>query len=126
MGVWAGQTFHIRKPGQDTPHLWIVLTDQDDSVPSRAVIVNITSMRSGADSTCVLRRGDHAFIRHESFVLYLDATIAPCDKLEEAVAAGIATRHDDLDDTLLQAIQDGLIASKFTPDRVKNYCDGRF
>ena len=39
--VSAGETYKLRKPGDDTPHSWAVITDpdQDDNV----VIVNLTT-----------------------------------------------------------------------------------
>lgn len=126
MPVWPGETFLLPKPGHDTPHLWIVLTEPDEQVPPHVAIVNLTSFREGADTTVVLATGDHPFIRHHTVVYYGDLLVAPAQKLVDAVRAGIATRHDDLTDDILERVREGVFRSPFTHGDMKAYCRNRW
>lgn len=126
MPVAPGETFLLPKPGHNVEHLWIVLTEPDDSNPSRVAIVNVTTRRAGSDTTVVLAPGDHPFIDHESVVFYRDTTLAPAHKLIQAVSIGVATRHADLEADLLRVICEGLLQSPFTEPRIKEYCRERF
>ena len=83
--VSAGETYKLRKPGDDTPHLWAVITnpDQDDNV----VIVNLTTRQPHSDDTVVLSRGEHPFVRHETVISYQDARLVKTSALTQAVVA---------------------------------------
>jgi len=126
MSVSCGDTFLLPPTASSDPHLWIVLTDPEGNPTPQVVMVNLTSMRPGADTTVVLDRGDHSFIRHETVVYYGDARFADPGALEKGVGAGMATRHDPLNDDLLKRVQDGLLESNETPIRIKRYCHKRF
>lgn len=124
MPVNAGGTFLLPKPVNSTPHLWVVLTDPDDGHPPHVAIVNLTS--SEVDRTVVLVPGDHAFVKHETFIYYEDAKIAPAGKLPEAVTIGIASHNDDCSPELLERIQAGVFASPHCPPKIREYCQGKF
>jgi hypothetical protein len=64
----AGDCYWAQGVNEPRPHLRVVVTKPDLS--ERFIVVNLTSMRAGADQTTVLKPGDHQLVRHESFVLY--------------------------------------------------------
>ena len=125
MPVAAGDTFLLpKKIGHAVAHLWVVLTDPDDSDPPHVAIVNLTSTH--IDGSVVLSADDHAFVTHETYIYYQDAKIAPADKLSEAVKAGIAIRHDPFRAEVLERIQDGVSDSPQCTAKIREYCEGRF
>jgi hypothetical protein len=107
--------------GTAIPHLWIVVTEPDPE-NSLAVIVGVTTLRRGADQTVILRRGDHPFLRHDSVVFYGDAQTADVGKMKKNIAAGTILRQQPCSRELLKLIQDGLLASEFTPQKIVRYC----
>ena len=125
MPISAGDTFLLRPTHNSDPHLWIVLTDPEDN-PPQVVVVNLTSLRPGADLTVALNRGDHPFVRHETVVFFGDARFAEARSLDKAVGVALASRLDAVSVELLQRVQEGLLASDETPRRIKEYCRTRF
>lgn len=55
-----------RDPGRG--HLYIILNDVCKD--GNHLLVPVCSMRDKCDRTCLLGRGDHDFIKHDSFVAY--------------------------------------------------------
>lgn len=118
----CGDTVLIPAPGSDlTPHLWIIVTEpvQDTHL---CVIVNVTTLRNSQDRTVTLSVGDHPFIRHQSSVRYSDGRFADVRRLRADLAAGTAARRDPCTPQLLRLVQDGIIASPYTPKKIVNYC----
>lgn len=54
-------------------------------------------------------------------IYYADARIVPdTTALDKAVAGKMWRQNDDFDQSLIVRIQSGLMASPFTPDKVRN------
>ena len=73
--VSRGDTFYFDPEGGSNVHLWVVLSvfRPDYSHTDHAVIVSVTSMKTDADRTCILRPNDrdaHDFVCHESYADY--------------------------------------------------------
>jgi len=74
-------------PGEQ-PHLWIVLTDGMDyesltyKRKEYALVVNVTTSRF--DKSCVLKAGDHPFIKRDSYVYYAKAELYSARRLLES------------------------------------------
>ena len=117
--VSSGDSYILRKPGDDSRHLWAVLTDpdQDDNV----VMVNLTTRRLHSDDTVILRPGDHPFVHHETVIFYQDALLVETRALTEAVRGGVATMHNAFRSDVLTKMQCGLEKSPYTPDDIKAY-----
>jgi len=67
-------------------HLFVLLTDPietKDFDEKHVLLVNITSVPEGLpyDSTCVLKIGEHRFVKHDSYVFYAKARIESANKL---------------------------------------------
>jgi hypothetical protein len=106
------------------PHLWIIVTEPDGN--GECVIVNVTTLRNSADQTVILGSTDHSFITHASAVRYADAEIFQLAQLEAMISAGVVDQMDACNADLLRLVQQGLLASPFTPQRIINHCKTRW
>ena len=86
----AGDCYWAQGVNEPRPHLRVVVTKPDLS--ERFIVVNMTSMRAGADQTTVLKPGDHQLVRHESFVLYGASRMMTVTALEKEIQQGLAVR----------------------------------
>jgi len=116
----AGQTLLLPKPGHDVSHIWVLVLSSDP-VTMETVMVNVTTRRAHSDSTLVLQAGEHPVVKHPSVVHYGDARIVDGRAIEAALGAGTFPAHSDCSAALLKRIQEGLLASPFTPGKVKTY-----
>lgn len=115
-----GNSYMLPKPGQDVEHLWVLITRPDPRT-NQAVMVNLTTQQPHSDTTTILVKGEHPFIKRPSVIYYADAKIVPdATALDKAVAGKMWRQHDDFDQSLIARIQAGLMTSPFTPDKVRN------
>src|SRR5229473_7806297 len=113
----CGDTLLIPAPGAGvTPHLWIVLTEPNDS--QHCIIVNLTTLRNSQDQTMSIMPGEHPFVNRPTSVRYSDARIADVRRLSADISGGLALPKQPCSPTLLRLIQDGLSASPYTPNKV--------
>jgi len=115
----CGDTLLIPAPGtsDETPHLWIVVTEPDPL----CVIVCLSTLRYNKDQTVLLRRGEHNFIKHDTTVLYEYAMIADANHLRQQVLDHLALPGDPCDPQILRLVQDGVLASPNTPAKVERF-----
>ena len=111
-------------PSGQTNHLFILLTDPIASnVQSvhHTLIVGLASVRQGRpyDSTCILYKGDHTFIQHDSYVNYYFATIEETQKLINGCKQGIFNQRDNLESAIFARVAKGLVESRHTPLKAK-------
>lgn len=116
-----GDAVLIPKPGTETPHLWIIVT-VPEAASGRAVMVNLTTQRPHSDTTVVLNTGDHPFVRHSTVVNDSDARFVDVRQLELGVRAGYFTAQATCTGPVLERIQAGIFASRFTPMKIQIYC----
>lgn len=114
----VGDSFMLPKPGQETEHLWVLITNPD---PGRreAIMVNVTTQRPHSDTTTILKVGDHPFIQKPSVIFYADTRMVNTGLLDAAVTRGACQPHAQFQDTVLRRIQSGVIASPLTPKKIK-------
>src|SRR5262249_27606257 len=120
----CGDTIEMPKPGHSVPHLWILITEPD-AASGEAVMVNVTTLRSHSDTTVLLKRGDHPYIIHDSVVFYADARIVDCRKIDAGVNAGYFPQLAACSPAVLKTIQEGLLKSPYTPNKVIAYFKAR-
>ncbi len=113
-----GDTILLPKPGQETSHLWVLVSSINPQ-NGEVIIVNFTTERPHSDTTVVIQPGEHRFVDRPTVVFYSDARFAKLAAIESAVIQGIANRHDPLTPALLKRVQDGLLMSPLTPAKVK-------
>ncbi len=78
------------------------------------------------DDTVVLQPGDHPFIRHATAVHYSTADLFQVDKLLDAMQRGECHLRQDMSETLLDEVRDGLLRSPFTIHRIRDLCEELF
>ena len=103
----AGDCFRFRERDD---HLWIVLSDPQQN-PDQVLVVNLTTVTRRKDTTCILRPGDHPFVRHDSCVNYHDGRVYSNSCLDSLLARDKIRPEDRLDAPILQRIREGAILS---------------
>jgi len=87
MSVEAGGAFicNTEDLTGDNEHLWVIISDPT-AYPESVVVVNLSSCSDNRryDSACVLKAGDHWYIRHDTFVYYREAKILTVQELNDA------------------------------------------
>jgi hypothetical protein len=111
--VWLkrGRTFVNEAHESVRSHLWVVISDPEQD-PDRVVIVNLTTLRSGVDESCIVRRGEHGFVSRDSVVNYAESRITRAEDLERLVQGGQLSPSADASENLLRRITEGLDRSK--------------
>ena len=102
-------------------HLFIVLTEPAGKPPT-VLLVSVSSFIRGkaTDEACILRPGDHPFIKHDSFVAYRMCREEPSSKLEKGIASGEFVAKEKLTLDSFQRVIDGLFCSNFAAPFAKN------
>lgn len=97
----AGDTFVT--PDMDD-HLWIVLSDPTLE-RDRLVVVCFLSWQEYHDQSCIVRPGEHPFVRHDTCVNYAGATTVADTVLEKLKAQGKLKLKDPVSPELLERIR---------------------
>ncbi len=95
-------------------HLWIIVSDPLID-PDNVLIVNLTSLTPGKDHSCILRRGDHPWIRHDTCVNYQDSQVTTLKKLIAARDGKALIPDSPLDPIVLKKIRDDSLKSTKMP-----------
>lgn len=115
----AGDAVVLPQPRNPIPHLWILLTSPDPD--GCAVVVNLTSLRPGADQSVKLSSNDHPYIHKPSVISFADARIANVVLLEKKIAEVGGHRERACSPQLLERIRSGALSSPNTPRKIKHY-----
>ncbi len=113
-----GDSFMLPKPGQETNHLWVLITNPDPAT-HEALMVNLTTQRPHSDTTTILNIGDHPFVQKPSVIFYADARIVDTRLLDAAVQRGACSTHAPFQPPVMMRIQAGIVTSPLTPRRIK-------
>jgi hypothetical protein len=107
----AGTTF-LRADADK--HLWIVLSDPTKD-PDNVLLVNLTTLDEHKERACVLNRGDHPWIRHESCVNYGDSVVTSLAKLNAALVGGALRVQAPMAPEILRKVRNGALDSERMP-----------
>ena len=106
----AGEQFHGRH------HLWIIIND-----PTRhgatALFVNVTTLSALAEMTCVVRAGEHPFVKHDSSIRYASARMALVSELDILESTGMIIRQQPAAAALIAKLRAGATASPRLPQK---------
>ena len=107
-------------------HLFIVLTDPAqvlDLTVKHSLLVGVTTIHPSVshDPACDVYPGDHAFIRHKSFVHYAEARIEASQKLINGVKQGMLVAKEILAEDIFARVCKALTDSRFTAPRIKSF-----
>lgn len=95
-------------------HLWLIINDPA-AHHNLALIVNVTTLRLDAESTCLVAPGEHPFVKHDSYVRFAGARQARVADLAAAVKKGLLKPQQAASKTLLEKIRTGAQASPQLP-----------
>lgn len=111
-------------PGHDPGrnHLFVLLS-QPVGRGREVLLVSLSSIRPGQhhDPACTLQPGEHPFVKKPSFVFYARTTCLTEKQLAEDVQNGGFTPQAMVTDELLDRIRQGLLNSRFTPEKHKHF-----
>ncbi len=108
-----------KEAGVVKSHLFVVVIETEPHTLN-TIIVNIQTIRGEKhDKTVILYRGDHDFIKQDSYVNYRLARIISVPELEQKIKEGVAKIKNPVSSTILQRIAEGITRSPFTPMEVK-------
>jgi hypothetical protein len=84
-------------------------------------MVSATTLREGIphDPACVLKPGDHPFIKHRSFISYRHLRLDADPHVGKMVDSAVWSTHEPGTPELLRRIVDGVCLSKLTPREYK-------
>lgn len=99
-------------------HLWVVISDPFVDL-DQIVMVNFTSHKPWKDDSCILRRGEHQFISHETSIFYREARHYSEQRLSELYAENKIIRQEPVSDEVLGRIRKGMIKSRHAPRKFK-------
>jgi len=113
-------------PSGGTDHLHVVMNDPvyDPIAGHELVLVaSVTSIYPDRhyDPTCLLKVGDHPFVRHDSYISYRHAELLRVDGLSAKIASGEVSRSHPVSDALFQSILAGFGASDFVVKKVERF-----
>jgi len=120
--AYLGPTENENNPDIKQKHLFIVLTEPSED--GEAVTVGVSTVRDSTpddELTCKLNKGDHPFIRHQSYADYKRARIEKASMLENKYARKMIRPMEDLDDEVLRRVCAGLLKSKKVRLRVQEF-----
>lgn len=116
---YKGATLLI--PYDDVPHLFVVLNAPcKDGLCLLAMVTSIKENRYH-DSACILKVGDHKFIKWDSYVLYRLATYAKSAHISNMVTKGLYIQREDVKTDVLERIIAGLWDSDNTTGATLKY-----
>jgi hypothetical protein len=88
---------------------------------AQVAMVNATTLREGVpyDPACVVEAGEHAFIKHRSYLAYRHMRVDTSTHVEHMVRSGAWTARDPCSPDLLHRIAAGVCLSRLTPREYK-------
>ncbi|MDD5321574.1 MAG: hypothetical protein PHD43_13355 [Methylococcales bacterium] len=90
----------------------------------QVLLVGIASVPNAGfpyDPTCILKPGEHCFIKHESYVYYTKARIEAANALLRGVKSGQLIPQEIMDHALVERIVDGLQQSPHTAPKFLHF-----
>jgi hypothetical protein len=110
--VNLGSTFLLKTAIEK--HIWFAIHVQKDL----AVILNFTTYNP--DPTCTITCQEYPTLHHDSSVAYQHGKLLNKKQIEILEKHGILRFLDPLPESVIKKIQQGAIASQFTPEKIKN------
>lgn len=126
MSFYPAKKGTILIPSGRTDHLSIICCDPvyyPRTLTDSVLIVNVSTVtdKNHVDKTCILKAGDHEFIRHDSFIFYQKADIYSVDNIIKNVNDGSFVCHKPCNDDIFNRILLGFETSKFVIYKVKQF-----
>lgn len=111
-----GDTFLAGEQVHGTHHLWVIINDPS-AHQDTALFVNVTTLSTIAELTCVLKAGEHPFVKHDSWIRFASAKTALVAQLDRLESLGLIIRQQPAPPALVQKIRAGAAASPQLPQK---------
>ena len=108
--IHPGSCFKANYPTHE--HLHVVVSEVTDTT---ATVVFVSSIKQGHeyDSACILHKGDHPYIVHDSYIVYDKFQYCKREELEWYLKMGEYTTEPDVSEDVLKRIRDGAKLSDY-------------
>ncbi len=85
--------------------------------------VNLSSVNKliEYDKTCILKIGEHPFIKHDSYILYRKAEILGVNSISRNIDDGSFSTHETFSDVTFEKVLDGFAISKEVKPKIKSF-----
>lgn len=110
----AGSAFLSVDPKSHREHLWVILSDPKKD-EQKILIANVTTLDDWKERVCLLERGEHPMVTHESCVYYEESRVTTLKALYDGKDAGLVKVVDPVSPALLQRMREGAMASGRIP-----------
>jgi hypothetical protein len=108
-------------PFNDVPHLFVVMNNPDKDGLCLLVMISSTKQGRSHDKACLLKAGDHEFIKHDSHIVYRLAYHSPSVHVSNMVQRKLYSEKTDVSDELFSRISEGLRTSDETTPAILRY-----
>lgn len=119
----AGDCFwavtEVYRDGKENGHLFFILLDPVGNPPKSVIVPCCTIREHYHDPTYLLGPSDHGFINLPSYADYHFADIVPIGWISAEIGSGGARMKDRVSAGVLAKLQQGLLDSPHTRNRVK-------
>ena len=106
----AGDT--LRPTNRDVDiHLWVIISDPRQD-PDRVLIVSFTTYKPYKESTCLIQKGEHRAVSHETCIASDLAKVVTIVKLQEAAVKGLLRVDEPVSAEILKRIREGAARSR--------------
>lgn len=116
--IQPGFTFLAPTPDCAYSHLYIVIAILSED---EVLWVSVTTQRDNSDTSCILRAGDHPFIKNDSVVNYRDADRKSADNLKEGIKRGLISPRPPLTNEVFERVKEGAKGAYFMPMEFLKY-----
>ena len=117
-----GHSFLIPSgPAEDGKHLYVLLTDR--CAQGTHLAISITSLDTSKyyDPTCILKQGEHPFIKHSIWVAYHKSEIFTSESIVAEVARFTYMMKEPASSELVEKMAAGISKSKRATPKIRAY-----
>lgn len=110
-------------PVNDIPHLFIVMNDPCSDGLCLLAMVSSIKPKKFHDTACVLKQGDHEFVKKDSFIVYRIAETTSALHISNMVGKKFYTCKADMIAAVFKRVVDGIFVSDETRPSVISYAE---
>lgn len=118
-----GCTLHIPS-GPTGNHLFVILfgpmSNESYGLEQQFLLVPLCTATSRSEPSCIVRLGEHPFVKHKSYIDYAVAEIRSESSLKQSIISGAFQFSDKTSSELLEKIRSGFSQSKAIKRHIKN------
>jgi len=114
--IRGGDTFLRRS--QIKKHLWVVISYPELCPKDPVVVVSLVSCKPYIERTCILNRGDHPFVKHETAVYYRALQTYSIGRIENIIGSDQVDTLAPMRPAVLARIRGGALHSPMVPQEI--------